>query len=127
MDNPFWCRGIRGATTVTSDNAEEILAATKEMLEEILRLNDISDFEAISSIQFSLTTDLTSVFPAVAARQIGMADVPLICYQEIPVPGSLPKVVRALLHVNTQKSQQEIEHVYLRDAVKLRPDLSNRQ
>jgi len=127
MDNPFWCRGIRGATTVTNDNADEILAATKEMLEEILKQNDISDFETISSIQFSLTTDLTSVFPAVAARQLGMSDVPLICYPEIPVPGSLQKVVRALLHVNTQKSQKEIKHIYLREAVKLRPDLSNRQ
>ena len=127
MDNPFWCRGIRGATTVTHDDADEILAATKEMLEEILRKNDITDFETIASIQFSLTTDLTSVFPAVAARQLGMAHVPLICYPEIPVPGSLQKVVRALLHVNTQKSQKEIEHVYLREAVKLRPDLSNPQ
>lgn len=127
MDNPFWCRGIRGATTVTHDDADEILAATKEMLEEILRQNDITDFETISSIQFSLTTDLNSVFPAVAARQLGMADVPLICYHEIPVPGSLQKVVRALLHVNTTKSQKEIKHIYLREAVKLRPDLSNRQ
>jgi len=127
MDNPFWCRGIRGATTVTHDDAEEILLATKEMLEAILKQNDITDFESIASIQFSLTTDLSSVFPAVAARQLGMSDVPLICYHEVPVPGSLPKVVRALLHVNTHKSQKEIMHVYLRDAVKLRPDLSSRQ
>lgn len=127
MDRPWWLRGIRGATTVAEDTPELILEATRELLLELLAANEIDDYEAIASIFFTTTPDLKATFPAEAARAIGMTLVPLICNQEIPVPGRLPRCVRVMMQVNTQKTQAEMVHVYLRDARALRPDLVSAQ
>ena len=116
-------RGIRGATTVTADEPELILQATRELLEEILAENEGMRPEDVASALFTVTDDLASTFPAQAARQMGWGLVPMLCAREIPVPGSLRRVIRVLVHWNTEVSQKEITHVYLRDAVKLRPDL----
>jgi chorismate mutase len=116
-------RGIRGATTVPADEPDLILEATRELLEEILTANDGMRPEDIASAVFTVTEDLASTFPAQAARQMGWGLVPMLCAREIPVPGSLPRVIRTLVHWNTDVPQNEITHVYLRDAVKLRPDL----
>ncbi len=116
-------RGIRGATTVTADEPDLILQATRELLEEILAENEGMRTEDIASALFTVTDDLASTFPAQGARQMGWGLVPMMCAREIPVPGSLPKVIRVLVHWNTELPQNKITHVYLRDAVKLRPDL----
>jgi chorismate mutase len=120
-------RGIRGATTVERDEPEPILEATAELLKAMLQANAIDDFEVIASIFFTTTHDLTSTFPAEAARRLGMTMVPLLCFQEIPVPNRVPRAVRVMMQINTTKSQHEIKHVYLRDAVTLRPDLVSAQ
>jgi len=127
MTGPYWVRGIRGATTVERDEPELILDATRELLEVMLRENGIADFEPIAAIFFTTTPDLTSTFPAEAARALGMNMVPLLCNQEIPVPNRLPRAVRVMMQVNTQKKQAEMRHIYLREAVKLRPDLVSAQ
>ncbi len=124
---PTWVRGIRGATTVSRDEPELILSATRELLEVMLRENEIHDFEPIASIFFTTTPDLKSTFPAEAARAIGMTMVPLMCNQEIPVPNRLPLAVRVMMQVNTPKGQREMKHIYLREAVRLRPDLASAQ
>ncbi len=116
------CRGVRGATTVASNNREEILTATRQMLALLIRRNEIDPADVASAV-FTVTEDLDAEFPALAARQLGWLDVPLLCGYEISVPGSLPRCIRILVHWNTTKSQREIQHVYERDAVKLRPDL----
>jgi len=116
-------RGIRGATTVTADEPDLILQATRELLEEILDENSGMKPEDIASAIFTVTEDIASTFPAQAARQMGWSLVPMMCAREIPVPGSLRRVIRVLVHWNTETPQNEITHVYLRDAVKLRPDL----
>ena len=116
-------RGIRGAITVTADEPDLILQATRELLEEILEENKNMRPEDVASAIFTVTDDLSSTFPAQAAREMGWSQVPMLCAREIPVPGSLPKVIRVLVHWNTEMAQNEITHVYLRDAVKLRPDL----
>ncbi|NWG34815.1 MAG: chorismate mutase [Chloroflexi bacterium] len=115
-------RGIRGATTVATDAPDLILHATRELLEEILAANETMRPEEIASAFFTVTEDLASTFPAQAARQMGWNLVPMLCAREIPVPGSLPRVIRVLVHWNTDISQNKITHVYLRDAVQLRPD-----
>lgn len=120
-------RGIRGATTVTADDPDLILAATRELLEEILAQNEAMRPKDIASIFFTVTDDLASTFPAQAARQMGWALVPMLCAREIPVPNSLPRVIRVLVHWNTDLPQEQIRHVYLREAVKLRPDLISAQ
>jgi len=116
-------RGIRGATTVPADDPELILQATRELLEEILEENESMRPDDVASALFTVTDDLASTFPAQAARQMGWELVPMLCAREIPVPNSLPRVIRVLVHWNTEVPQNEITHVYLRDAVKLRPDL----
>jgi chorismate mutase len=116
-------RGIRGATTVPADDPDLILDATRELLEEILAGNEGMQPEDIASAFFTVTDDLASTFPAQSARQMGWELVPMLCAREIPVPNSLPRVIRVLVHWNTDVPQNEITHVYLRDAVKLRPDL----
>ena len=118
------CRGVRGATTVESNSREEILTATRQLLALMIRLNDIQADDVGSAI-FSITQDLDAEFPALAARQLGWLDVPLICTHEVKVPGSLPNCIRILLHWNTDKAQSEIQHVYIKGAIKLRPDLSD--
>lgn len=117
------CRGVRGATTVENDSRDEILAATRQLLALMIRLNEI-DTESVASATFSVTTDLKGEFPALAARQLGWLDVPLLCTYEIDVPGSLRRCIRIMIHWNTPKSQREIRHVYIKEAVRLRPDLS---
>lgn len=116
-------RGIRGATTVPADEPDLILDATRELLEEILAENDTMRPEDITSAFFTVTDDLASTFPAQAARQMGWSLVPMLCAREIPVPNSIPRVIRVLVHWNTDLPQDQITHVYLREAVKLRPDL----
>ncbi len=120
-------RGIRGATSVTADSPSLIHAATRELLETILKVNDITQFEEIVSAIFTTTPDLTSTFPAEAARAIGMAQVPLLCASEIDVAGSLPRCIRVLLHINTEMHQSSIKHVYLHEAKRLRPDVTSAQ
>ena len=116
-------RGIRGATTVAEDEPDLILGATRELLEAILAANSGMKPEDVGSALFTVTEDLLSTFPAQAARQMGWGLVPMMCAREIPVPGSLPHVIRVLVHWNTETPQAEITHVYLHQAVKLRPDL----
>ncbi len=127
MTKPYWLRGIRGATTVAADEPEAILEATRELLQAMLERNAIDDFEPIAAIFFTTTPDLSATFPAEAARELGMAMVPLLCNQEIPVPGRLERVVRVMLQLNTQLGQGEVQHVYLREAARLRPDLNSAQ
>ncbi len=117
-------RGIRGATTTDTNEPAAILAATRQMLEAILTANPGLHPADLASAWFTVTVDLTSAYPAAAARQIGWTLVPLMCSQEIPVPGSLPRCIRVLLHWNTDRSQEEIQHVYLGQAAALRPDLA---
>lgn len=107
-----------GANTRT-----EILEAASELLEEMVRLNDVEQ-ERVASIIFTTTPDLNAEFPAVAARDAGWTDVALECLHEMHVPGSLPRCLRILMHVNTVRAQHEMTHVYLRDARALRPDLA---
>jgi chorismate mutase len=116
-------RGIRGATTVPADDTVLILQATRELLEAILAENVGMQPEDVGSAVFTVTDDLVATFPAQAAREMGWDMVPMLCAREIPVPGSLPHVIRVLVHWNTHVPQSEIRHVYLHDAVKLRPDL----
>jgi chorismate mutase len=117
------CRGIRGATTVERNDREEILTATRQLLALLVRRNGI-DRKDVASAFFSTTPDLDAEFPALAARQLGWLDVPLLCGHEIAVPGSLKLCIRVLVHWNTDVAQADIQHIYIRDAVKLRPDLS---
>jgi chorismate mutase len=116
------CRGVRGATTVERNEREEILVATRQLLALMLRQNDIQPADVASAI-FTTTIDIDAEFPALAARQLGLLDVPLLCGHEMSVPGSLKLCVRILLHWNTDKFQSEIQHVYVRDAERLRPDI----
>lgn len=116
-------RGIRGATTVAADEPDLILQATRELLEAILEENTGMQSNEVASAIFTVTDDLVSTFPAQAARQMGWDLVPMLCGREIPVPDSLPRVIRVLVHWNTEIPQSNVRHVYLRDAVKLRPDL----
>lgn len=118
------CRGVRGATTVDANDRELILIETRRLLALMIRLNDIRAEDVASAI-FSTTRDLNVEFPALAARQIGWFDVPLMCTHEIDVPTGLPRCVRILLHWNTAKSPSEIKHVYVKDATKLRPDIQS--
>lgn len=116
-------RGIRGAITVDVDAPEHILAATRELLDAILNANPTLRCEDIASAFFTVTDDLRSAYPALAARQMGWDLVPMMCAREIPVPGGLPRCVRVLLHWNTDLPQDAVHHVYLREAMVLRPDL----
>ena len=115
-------RGIRGATVVYRDEPEEILAATRELLDAICQANPSLRVEDVASALFTLTDDLHAAYPALAARQMGWSDVPLMCAREIPVPGSLQRCIRVLVHWNTDLAQSEIHHVYLGQAASLRPD-----
>lgn len=112
-------RGIRGATTAENNTKQEIGVATKELLSEIISANEVK-IEDIASIIFSVTRDLDAEFPAVAARELNWNDTPLLCTYEIDVPGSLQKCIRVLMHVNAEKPQKEMKHVYLKEAVNLR-------
>lgn len=119
----LYCRGIRGAITVERNHREDILAATTELLQALIQRNELQT-EDIASAIFTVTDDLDAAFPAVAARTLGWTEIALMCTREIPVPGSLRKCIRVLLHVNTEHSAAELNHVYLRGAARLRPDLA---
>ena len=120
-------RGIRGAITVEEDTPEAIHQATRELLRKMLEASGIQSDEELAAVVFTVTEDLTSAFPAEAARQIGMHRVPLLSAREVPVPGSLPRVIRVLALWNTDTPQDRVRHVYLREAVRLRPDLESAQ
>ncbi|ALF12103.1 chorismate mutase [Parageobacillus thermoglucosidasius] len=116
-------RGIRGAITVERNEAEEIVNATETLLKEMIRANDVAASD-VSFVLISVTEDITAAFPAQALRRLeGWTYVPVMCMREIPVPHSLPRCIRVMMTVHTAKKQEEISHVYLRDAVALRPDL----
>lgn len=115
------CRGVRGATTVTENTEEAILAATHELLVNMIWFNGITP-EDVASAYFTTTFDLTATYPALAARRLGWYDVALLCGHEMDVPGGLSLCIRVLLHWNTTKTAGEIVHVYLREATNLRPD-----
>lgn len=115
------CRGIRGATTAASNSSDAILAATRELLERIVAANGVRS-EDIASVIFSTTPDLDAEFPARAARDLGWDDVAVLCTHEMSVPGALSGCIRVLIHWNTERRADEIRHVYLREARRLRPD-----
>lgn len=115
-------RGLRGATSVPSDTKENVVEATAELLEEMLSRNGLVHDDLITII-FTATPDVTSEFPAAAARNLGISDIPLLCATEIDVKGALPRVIRVLMHVLTEKDRSSLRHVYLREARPLRTDL----
>ena len=115
-------RGVRGAITASENSKEAILSATKKLLEEMIVSNKIQKND-IASAFFTTTTDLNAEFPAVAARQLGWTTVPQMCGNEMAVPGSLQKVIRVMLHLNTDQSPEDIQHIYLGEAQSLRPEL----
>lgn len=116
------CRGVRGATTVAANTRDEILTATRQLVALMVRRNGIEPKDVASAI-FTTTPDLDAEFPALAARQLGWLEVPLLCGHEMAIPGSLPRCIRVLVHWNTDRAQSEIQHVYVREAERLRPDL----
>lgn len=116
-------RAIRGAITVDDDRREAIVDATAKVLREMLGRNDLGD-DDIVSIVFTATDDLRSAFPAEAAREVGLRDIPVLCTRELPVDGALPRVIRVLMHIQTDRPRAEIKHVYLEGARELRKDLS---
>ncbi len=115
-------RGIRGATTAEANTREAILDATRELFATLIEANQIQH-DHVASIIFSTTSDLNAEFPAVAAREAGWTDVALMCGHEMSAPGSLPRCVRILIHVNTELGLGELKHIYLRGAQVLRPDI----
>jgi chorismate mutase len=115
-------RAARGAICVAEDSADAVLDATQRLLSVLLERNAVSA-EEIVSVFFTATRDLTSTFPAEAARRMGLGKVPLLCAQEIPVRGSMPRVVRVLMHFHTAQPQSQVAHVYLDGAESLRDDL----
>ncbi len=120
-------RGIRGAITVSANVREEIMDATQELLTEMVSANDVAS-EDLGAVYFTMTKDLNAEFPAVAARErLGWRLVPLINSIEIDRPGSMSKCIRVLMYWNTTRSQSEVRHVYLRDAVALRSDITDAQ
>ncbi|HEV2781543.1 MAG TPA: chorismate mutase [Actinophytocola sp.] len=118
-------RAVRGAIQVDRDHPDVILAETKALLQELVRRNAIEP-EDIISVFFTMTPDLASDFPAAAARELGLVDVPLMCATEIDVPNAMKRVIRVLAHVHSDRPRSAIEHVYLRGAARLRPDLAPR-
>ncbi|WP_110927616.1 chorismate mutase [Bacillus massiliglaciei] len=118
-------RGIRGATTVTADTEAEIIQAAEALMQDLIESNGI-EADMVASVFFSTTEDIQAAFPAKALRNIdGWTYVPVMCMKEIPVAGALKSCIRVMVHVNTEKSQQDIQHIYHGNAVRLRPDLQN--
>ena len=116
-------RAIRGAIQLDVDEREHVLSSTRELVSSILEANALTANDVIS-IMFTATPDVRSEFPAVAARDLGLGDVPLMCAQELDVAGAMPMVIRLMAHVNTALSRDQITHVYLRGAAALRRDLA---
>ena len=121
---PILTLGVRGATTVSANDADEILRATRELLYVMVRVNGIREGD-VASVYFTTTHELDAVFPATAARQLGWLGAALFCGNEMPVQGSLQNCVRIMIHWNTRKRQENIHHVYLHEAKTLRPDRTN--
>jgi chorismate mutase len=119
--NPIRLQGIRGATTVESNDAQQILEATDELLRNLIAANDLTPDDVVSGL-FTMTGDLNAAFPARAAEVYGWNIVALLHSTEVPVPGSLPRCIRLLVHAYTRRTREEIRHVYLRGATVLRPD-----
>lgn len=118
-------RGVRGATTVSSNTEEAIISATEELLAKLIEMNQIQP-DSVASVFISTTEDISAAFPAKALRKFpGWTFVPVMCMREIPVPNSLNKCIRIMMHVNTNQPQEDINHVYLKGAKVLRPDLDN--
>lgn len=115
-------RGLRGATTVKANDAEAILAATRELLEKLIEVNGVAE-DDVASVLFTTTPDLNAVFPAQAAREMGWRQVALMGFQEIAAPNGVPLCIRILIHWNTDKGLSELQHVYMHGAEKLRPDM----
>jgi chorismate mutase len=115
-------RAVRGAIQIDQDDRQQVLDATTELLEAVLERNGLAPDDLISVV-FTATPDVRSEFPAYAARQMGITDVPLLCATEIAVPGAMPRVLRLLAHVETDRARAELRHVYLRGAAALRTDL----
>ena len=116
-------RAVRGATQVDADDREQILEATTELVSEVMRRNGLTTDEVIS-VLFTATPDLVAEFPALAARKLGFHEVPLLCATEIAVPHALPRVIRLMAHIETDRPRSEIQHVYLRGATALRLDIA---
>lgn len=116
-------RGIRGATMLQADDADEMSEAVTELVADMLSRNSLTA-DALVSILFTATPDLHCAFPAAAARTLGLQDVPLICAQELDISGALPRVIRVLAHVETDIPRAQVQHVYLRGAEALRQDLA---
>jgi len=114
--------GIRGATTIETDTEEEIVTNTKELLEEIIKANNL-DRDKLTAMFFTCTRDIASAYPAKAARQIGFTDIPLMCFQEMHVEGSLKKCIRLCVFYTGEMQKKDVRHIYLKDAKQLRPDL----
>ncbi|MDA8070649.1 MAG: chorismate mutase [Actinomycetota bacterium] len=119
---PLAVRALRGATTVDADTVEQVTERTQALLEAMLRRNGV-DKEDLISIFLTATEDVVSMFPAAAARAMGLGDVPLICAREISVVGATPRCVRVMMHLTTERSRAELHHVYLEGARHLRDDL----
>ena len=119
------CRGIRGATTVDANTKECIYASTKALLREMIKANDV-DKDDMASIIFTATDDLNAAFPAKAAREMGILNIPLLCSREINVPNSLQSCLRILILFNTNKKPDDIKHIYLKGAADLRSDDNGR-
>ncbi|MCJ7654517.1 MAG: chorismate mutase [Dehalococcoidia bacterium] len=117
----MWCRGIRGAITVSENTKEAIIAASKALLQNLIEANEV-EVSDIACILFTTTSDLNAAFPAAGARELGWTQVPLLCGHEMNVPESLPSCLRVLVLFNTDKKNEEIIHVYLGDAVTLRDE-----
>lgn len=116
-------RAIRGAVQVEADEREAILDGTAELVREVMARNELST-EQVISVVFSATPDLSAEFPALAARSLGFQEVPLLCCTEINVPGAMPRVVRLMMHVETERPRPAMQHVYLRGAAALRLDIA---
>ncbi|GAA2304581.1 chorismate mutase [Actinomadura sp. NPDC048955] len=116
-------RAVRGATQTDADEREQILEATTELVAEVMARNELTTDDVISVI-FTVTPDLTAEFPALAARKLGFHEVPLLCATEIGVPGALPRVIRLMAHIATDRPRSDVQHVYLRGATALRLDIA---
>ena len=116
-------RAVRGATQLDVDERDHLLASVEELVTELLRQNDLRTDDLISML-FTATPDLHAEFPAVAARGLGIGDVPLICAQELDITGAMPRVIRVMMHAETPRGRADVRHVYLRGAAALRRDLA---
>ena len=116
-------RALRGAIQLDADDRDHLLESVQELVAELVSGNELAHDDLISVV-FTATPDLRSEFPALAARQLGIGDVPLLCAQEIDVAGAMPRVIRVLMHVDTERPREQLRHVYLRGAVALRRDLA---